>query len=306
MGGVCMSGYILRGGEHNIVLRPDQVDRLVQAGNGDAALLYLALMRASGALSPQELQGRLHWSELRLDAAESALQELGLIERAVKKKMLPADEKATYSREELADLMEGSGEFKMLLDQAEDKLGKRLSVDGLQWFANLYDNMGMPADVIYLLLCHCIERYEKKYGPNRRPTPRQIWKEGCYWMERGLCDQESASRYLRDYADKQQKAVEYMQVLGLGMRRATPSEEKYISAWIEQGFSPESVALAYDKTIFYKQELNWRYLNGILRRWHENGWHSVDEIERGNANPVKNSGVEKEKKKDRMDQYMKW
>lgn len=40
-----MSGYILRDSEPSIVLTADQVDRLVKNGDGDAALLYLLLMR---------------------------------------------------------------------------------------------------------------------------------------------------------------------------------------------------------------------------------------------------------------------
>ena len=57
------------------------------------------------------------------------------------------------------------------------------------------------------------------------------------------------------------------------------SEEKYISDWMDKGFPPETVALAYDKTVFYKKQLEWRYLNGILRRWHENGWHTPEEVQ---------------------------
>ena len=68
-----MSGYILRDSEPSIVLTADQVDRLVKNGDGDAALLYLLLMRADRGVTEQELQSRLRWSQLRLNAAEGAL-----------------------------------------------------------------------------------------------------------------------------------------------------------------------------------------------------------------------------------------
>ena len=71
-----MSGYILRDSEPSIVLTADQVDRLVKNGDGDAALLYLLLMRADRGVTEQELQSRLRWSQLRLNAAEGALQRL--------------------------------------------------------------------------------------------------------------------------------------------------------------------------------------------------------------------------------------
>ena len=69
-----MSGYILRENDPSIVLTADQVDRLVKNGDGDAALLYLLLMRADRGITEQELQSRLRWSQLRLNAAEAGLQ----------------------------------------------------------------------------------------------------------------------------------------------------------------------------------------------------------------------------------------
>ena len=134
---------------------------------------------------------------------------------------------------------------------------------------NLYSAVGLPADVIFLLVSHCVDRTERRYGPGRRPTIHQIEKEGYYWAQQGLFDQESAAAYLREYKARQSKLAAYMQVLRLGDRRPIPAEEKYITGWMNMGFPPETVAIAYEKTILKKQELNWRYLNGILRRWHE-------------------------------------
>ena len=79
-----MAGYILRDGEKSVVLRADQIDRLLGRGDGDAALLYLCLLRNDGAIEPQRLMQSLRFSELRLRAAETALQELGLIDRPVR------------------------------------------------------------------------------------------------------------------------------------------------------------------------------------------------------------------------------
>lgn len=265
-----MAGYILREDQPNIVLPAQQADRLIGRGDGDAALLYLCLLRADRGVTAQELQRRLKWSQLRLHAAETALQELGLIDRPPEQKPPePAQERPVYTADDLTDLLTGDAGFRMLVPQTEEKLGKRLKTADLQILAGLYDDLGLPADVIYLLVCHCVARSEERYGPGRRPTLRQIEKEGYHWAQRGLFDQESASRYLRDWNVRRSAMSRYMQVLGLGDRRPVESEERYITDWMDKGFPPETVALAYDKTVFYKKELNWRYLNGILRRWHE-------------------------------------
>lgn len=301
-----MSGYILRGGERSIALTADQVDRLLQRGDGDAALLYLLMMRSDQAVTEQELAARLRWSGLRLAAAEQTLQELGLIQRPPERKEpAPAEERPVYSSEELAALLEGDRDFRLLLPQVEEKLGRRLKTADLQILAGLYDDMGMPVDVIYLLVNHCIQRAEERYGPGRRPTLRQIEKEGYYWNRQGIYDQDSAAEYLRSWRERQTQQGSYMQVLGLGRRRPVASEEKYLLDWMEKGFPPETVALAYDKTVFYKGKLEWRYLNGILRRWHEQGWHTPEQVQQGDRRPAEPSARDKGKSGSRMDKYIK-
>lgn len=300
-----MAGYILREDQPNIVLPAQQADRLIGRGDGDAALLYLCLLRADRGVTAQELQRKLKWSQLRLHAAETALQELGLIDRPPEQKPPePAQERPVYTADDLTDLLTGDASFRVLVPQTEEKLGKRLKTADLQILAGLYDDLGLPADVIYLLVCHCVARSEERYGPGRRPTLRQIEKEGYHWAQRGLFDQESASRYLRDWNVRRSAMSRYMQVLGLGDRRPVESEERYITDWMDKGFPPETVALAYDKTVFYKKELNWRYLNGILRRWHENGWHTEEEVRQSDSR--KPSRREEKKDDSRMEKYMKW
>ena len=277
-----MAGYILRGEEKSVVLKASDVDRLLRKGSGDAALLYLALQRLSGGVTPETLMQKLQFTALRLSAAESALQELGLIAAAQVDTRQQTEERPEYSAEDLTALLETGGEFKMLVEQVEKLLGHRLKTADLQVLAGLYDDRGMSADVIYLLVSHCVEQVQRRYGAGRRPTLRQIEKEGYYWARRGIFSQEAAAAYLRQYAEIMESSGAYMKVLGLD-RPAVAAEQKYISDWIEKGFPPEVVAMALDRTVLKKKELNWAYLNGILRRWHENGWHSTEAVEHGEA-----------------------
>lgn len=300
-----MPSCLVHTGDESVTLSAATVKRLLDRGDGDAALLYLCLLRADRGVTAQELQRKLKWSQLRLHAAETALQELGLIDRPPEQKPPePAQERPVYTADDLTDLLTGDAGFRMLVPQTEEKLGKRLKTADLQILAGLYDDLGLPADVIYLLVCHCVTRSEERYGPGRRPTLRQIEKEGYHWAQRGLFDQESASQYLRDWNVRRSAMSRYMQVLGLGGRRPVESEERYIADWMDKGFPPETVALAYDKTVFYKKELNWRYLNGILRRWHENGWHTEEEVRQSDSR--KPSRREEKKDDSRMEKYMKW
>ena len=299
-----MGGYILRDKEQNVSLPAQRVDRLLSRGDGDAALLYLFLSRTDRGVTPEEVQRRLHWTALRFAAAERTLQQLGLLEGGAGTVPEPAEERATYTTDDIAGMLEGDKGFAALVPQTEEKLGKKLKTADLQILAGLYDDLRLPPDVIYLLVNHCICRMERRYGAGRRPTMRQIEKEGYYWASRGLFDQESAGRYLREYDQKQERMAAYLRALQITGRRAVDSEERYIGEWIEKGYSPELVAAAYDQTVFYKKELNWRYLNGVLRRWDENGWRTPEEAEQGSRNGAR-QGQKPGGKNDWMSQFIK-
>lgn len=279
-----MPSVLIHAPNEPVTLSAQAVKRLLERGDGDAALLYLALLRRHGEAPPRSLAGELRWGRERIESAEAALRDLGLIAPQAPPAE-PADEPPAYRQDEVAGKLEESGDFRRLAAEVERKLGKRLTTADLSALLGLYDYLGLPSDVIYLLVCHCAERTAARFGPGRRPTLRQIEREGYAWARRGVDTQAAAARYLRDYNRRQGALPEFMRALRLGDRPPAASEEKYLLQWLEWGFSPEAAALAYDKTVLKCHEFKWSYCNGILRRWHEAGLHAVEEIEAGDKRP---------------------
>ncbi len=279
-----MSSVLVPTGEEGVVLTGQAAGRLLERGDGDAALLYLALLRRRGDVPPRSLAGELRWDRPRIERAEGVLRELGLVApSAADLPPEPAEERPAYSQADVANYLEDSGEFRRLTAEVERKLGKKLTVPDVGVLLGLNDYLGLSADVIYLLVCHCAERVRRRYGPGRRPGMKQIEKEGYAWARMGIDSQAAAAEYLRQYARRQERIPQYMRALGLGERMPSASEEKYLAAWQEMGFPPETVALAYDRTVLKCHELKWPYLNGILKRWHEAGLHTPEEAEAGDG-----------------------
>ena len=129
-----------------------------------------------------------------------------------------------------------------------------------------------------------------------------IEREGHYWAKRGLFDQESAARFLRSVSQRRERTGEYMAALQMGDRRPVEAEEKYIGQWMDWGFSPEMVAIAYEKTVLKKQGMNWKYLNGILRRWNQEGLHTPEALEQEKRPEPKSQ----QGKTQAIEEYMKW
>ena len=62
-----------------MVLSGPAARRLVSAGNGDAALLYIALVQNRGAADGEKLRAALGWPPERFAAAFQALESQGLV-----------------------------------------------------------------------------------------------------------------------------------------------------------------------------------------------------------------------------------
>ena len=272
-----MPSVLAQVSDESVSISASVAKRLVEKGSGDAALLYIALLRRHGTVPPRALAGELRWEKGRIEAAEAVLRELGLLTPVDLPE--PADEKPEYQRDDILEKLDSSEDFRMLTTQVERKLGKKLTTADISVLLGLYDYLGLPSDVIFLLVCHCAERIQRRYGEGRRPTLRQIEKEGYAWSRMGIDTQSAAAAYLKKYTERQGMVPAYMRALNLGDRLPVASEEKYLSAWQEWGFPPETVALACDKTVLKCHELKWAYCNAILKRWHEADLHTLEQIE---------------------------
>ena len=318
-----VSGYTLRlPEEESVVLSGAAAGRLIRRGDGDAALLYIAVLRSRGTGDENALRSALGWPEERLRRAFAVLageglvslpQEAGAMER---KEAVPAsgsaltpppERQVEYTRADMARALEGK-EFSSLTAAVEDKLGKKLTTLDIGVLLGLYDDLGLPADVIFLLVGFCSERIVQQYGPGRRPTLRQIEREGYTWARLGLMTQESAAAYIKKYQRSRQALPRLMRLLRLGDRPASPSEEKYLLAWNDMGFSDGVIELAYDKTVMKCKELKWPYMNKILQSWHQKGFHTLEQVKDGDR-PARKAPRQEENPSpradmDRMERYL--
>ena len=281
-----MADRLIRPGDEGVTVTASALRTLLSSGNGDAALLYLALLRRHGGVAPRSLAGELRWDRERIERAETALQEMKLLAPEPEAEPpLPA-ERPAYSGTDVAEKLETSGEFRSLLAAVEQRMGKKLATPDVASLLGLCDYLGLPANVVYQLVCHCMERAEHRPG-GRRPGMRQIEREGYAWARMGVDTQKAAVEYLKKYTERQGAIPQYMRVLGLGDRLPVASEEKYLNAWQEMGFPSETVALAYDKTVMKCHELKWPYCNGILKRWHQSGLHTPEEVQQADKPQAK-------------------
>ena len=114
-----MAGNLLLPG--NIVsMAAGCADRLVKAGDGDAALLYLYLLRRGGVFSAEGARKALGWSADRLKAAGESLARLGLWDGRAEESLpaTPPEPQGPpdYTAADIAKELENGGSFPHLVE----------------------------------------------------------------------------------------------------------------------------------------------------------------------------------------------
>ena len=271
-------------------LSGEAADRLLALNDPDAALLYLHLLRRGNA-------GGLNWPVARLHAARDRLVGQSLLTGAAAAQLSapssePVPEPAPeYTTADITQALESAAPFSTLVDEVEQRLGKRLSTPDLKNLFFLYDHLALPPEVILLVVTFCIQEQERKYGPGRKPFLSVIRREAALWARNGVDTLEQAEIHLTQLLSARSRERQIARLLELPDRELVERERKYIAGWLEQGFSDDALRLAYEKTVMgtTSKTMDWRYMNGILRRWHEKGLHTAAQIQNGEHAPRRNT-----------------
>lgn len=260
------------------------VDRLVKLGSGDAALLYLYLLRCQGEYDPARAGAALSWTRGQLDTALAQLQELGLAAGAALPQLEDAppqpEQAPEYTAADIANELKDPGsQFSVLLQEIERMFGKKLTNSQVSVLLELYDHVGLPAEVLMMMVNWLCERNRKKYGAARNPSISVIKRTGYQWKEQGYDTLDAAEEYIRNVSLRETQEGAVLAALGVYGRQPVASERQFIRQWLEWRFPPETIAIAYDITVTSIGKMNWHYCNGILKRWHEKNLHTPEQVQ---------------------------
>jgi hypothetical protein len=168
-------------------------------------------------------------------------------------------------------------DFVSLRRELERIQGKSLTIDELKMLLGMTHYLGMPAEVIFMLVCYCRDRARQK-EQLRLASLHNIEKEAYAWAAQGISTVEDAAAFIQKQNIRDTKLEKLKGILQVQGRRLTQAEDKYASAWVEMGFAEDALALAYERTCLNTGSLRWAYMDKILQRWHEAGCHSAQQV----------------------------
>ena len=257
-----------------------EVRKLLGAASADGALLYIYLK--AGNL-PDHAAQLLNLSEARFNCAMATLRQLGLWQEEKQQRIL-AGERPVYSERDVLEADSTDIEFKALRGEVERLLGRNLNTEELKILLGFIRYLGLPADVISVLICYCKDRARQR-GSLRNPSLRTIEKEAYAWAEQGIDNLEEAAAFIQAQNVRNSRMSRLQNQLQIRGRNLTAAEERYARSWLEMGFEDEVITMAYERTCLNTGSLKWPYMDRILQRWHEAGLHTADAVKNGDRKP---------------------
>ena len=265
------------------LISPAAADRLIAAHDGDLALLHIFMQR-TGSRDLERAAVELCRTMREIEAAYEKLMRMGLVEEGqscslaeraeAPARVLPADELPEYRTEDIVLRCSEDGAFSAVLQEAQTVLGHKLSTPDMKKLFGIYDYLALPPEVIMELLHYCMSISE-----SRLPSMRFIEREAYSWANREILTLEQAEEYISRSKQHREETMKLAGELGIRGRQLSPTEKKYIGAWLDMGFTLDVILLAFDRTVTNTGGLKWSYMNKILSNWKEKGFNTVAEIE---------------------------
>ena len=285
--------FIMNKNNDNYFISPQAADLLIAAHDGDMALLYLYLCR-NGCRNRDKAGLDLFMPKQRLNEAYERLEMCSLLPLPEENSVAPLSGSASgsgtsvspvsgdlpeYPIDYVKTIAEKDNAFSALMNEAQLVIGRPLSTPDLVRLLGIYDHFNLPPEVMMELMNFVSDVYREKYAGRRRPTVRAFELEARKWIDLEISDFDSAEQYIRSYRDHHSQFGAVREAMGVVNRDFTDTELRYVENWLSWGFGADAIGLAYDKTVTNTSKRSGAYMNKILMNWHDQGLHSLREIQ---------------------------
>ena len=178
------------------------------------------------------------------------------------------------SREETARRGLQSKEVAFLLREAEMKFGRTLRQNEISTLVWLYDDEGIPAAAILMIIEYAISE--------NRATIGFVERTAVEWLNRGIAQDVRA---VEDEIVKMRLRYSSWGIVqsAMGIERRSPSNSELETAhlWVnEWGYSSEMLKLAYDRCVDATSKFSMPYIRKIIEKWHKSGIKTAEDLEK--------------------------
>ncbi len=172
-------------------------------------------------------------------------------------------ERISYNFDECAEIMAKDKSIEEMLLAVEAILNKQLTHREISLYVTLTHWYGFNAKLVPMLLHYC-----KTAGSL---SSSYIETTGLGWIDEGIDTMEKAEAKVRGKADSRAAWRKVSSLLEIDRAKPSAKEEAFSSQWVNEWKMPDGlINEAYERCINQKGKLSFSYMNGIMKKWHEN------------------------------------
>lgn len=164
-------------------------------------------------------------------------------------------------------MMEGNSDFTWICQIVENFLNRPLKSAEIQLLIYLFDTLHFSKDLILHLYEYCLSL--------GKSNVKYIQTVALSWAENHVTTPEEAQALSADYSSTHTAISK-----ALGIHRALAGIEcQYIKRWQDEWGMDLSVILeACNRTLLSIQKPDFKYIDGILKNWHKEDVHTLQDI----------------------------
>ena len=184
--------------------------------------------------------------------------------------------------EYIAGRIDGCEDISFIIKEAEIILGDKFSRGIVPVLVSFYDNDGLPADVIVMIL-----QYATRVGKN---SVRYIEKVGLSWAKEGIDTIEKAEEKIKFLDNMNIVKERFEKLVQSNDYKFSCGELKILDKWFNVwNYSDEMIKEAYDRCIRIKGKFILKYMDGIIKSWKNEEIYNKEQLKNGNQG-VRNIG----------------
>lgn len=177
-----------------------------------------------------------------------------------------------YTTDELTAMLEKHRDAAAVINECQNIMRTVFNENETKILVGLMDYLALDGAYLVLLCSHCM-----KLG---KDSMRYVERVAFDMVEGGVKDVTALQETLRHEDEVRETEYKIRSLYGAQGRKLTPSEKKYIKRWTEEWrFDFALIERAYETAVDTKGEASMRYADGILKRWHEEGLTTIEQVE---------------------------
>lgn len=286
-----MSTFMLRSNPVNFTPVSNVfLEKYMPKARGEFVKVYLLMLKysVSGELgvSSSIIASNLNLLESDVMNALSYWKEEGLIKMAPIDKMgnfdirfldLSSDASEDNTTVDLLKELNNTSTKDMLKD-IEKLMARPLSPKEMSTYLGWQNDFNFSSEMILLLIEYCVSK--------GKSDTRYIEKVALAWHDSEIKTIEDAQAYITKNEDKWIKIRKILSYLGIKNGDVMKPQEEMMEKWLyTYNFSLEMITKAAEICFERLNRADFRYIDGILTRWHKEEIKTLDDIVNKNISP---------------------